>query len=173
MRNIKIGVAHMRRQPASTIILMWLFLSAGCRIGSKPSLPNQTSADDESNLKQAPAEWDRLFSSGQATGLASLHSPDVVSMPYESPSVRGRQAQQAAFEQFFAENENARHETTVDEILATNEWAIERGHYTMTYTPRKTGIQIVETGRHVMCRRKVDGAWQIVWEIWNTDKPPR
>jgi len=75
------------------------------------------------------------------------------------------------FEQFFAENENVRHETTVEEILAANGWAIERGRYTMTYTPRKTGSPIVETGRHVMCRRKVDNNWQIVWEIWNTDKP--
>jgi len=162
----------MRRQPASTIILlMWLFLSAGCRTGSNAGRPNQTRAEDESTLRQAPAEWDRLFSSGQAAGLAALYSPDLVSMPYDSPSVRGRQAQQGTFEQFFADNENPRHETTVDEILATNEWAIERGRYTMTYTPRKTGIQMVETGRHVMCRRKVDGVWQIVWEIWNTDKP--
>jgi ketosteroid isomerase-like protein len=163
----------MRRQPAFTIILMWLFLSAGCRTDSKPARSNQPSAEDESTLKQAPAQWDRLFSSAQATSLATLYSQDVVSMPYELPSVQGRQAQQATFEQFFSENENARHETTVDEILTTNEWAIERGHYTMTYTPRKTGIQIVETGRHVMCRKKVDGAWQIVWEIWNTDQPPK
>ena len=156
---------------ASAIILMWLFVSAGCKTGSNAGLPSQASAEDEARLKQATAEWDRLFNSGQAAALAALYSPDLMSMPYDAPTVRGRLAQQAAFEEFFAENENARHETTVEETLVTNEWAIERGRYTMTYTPRKTGIQVVETGRHVMCRRKVDGNWRIVWEIWNSDKP--
>jgi uncharacterized protein (TIGR02246 family) len=158
---------------AAAIVLMSLCLSVGCRTRSNPGLPSDASSKDEASLKQASADWDRLFNSGQAAGLAALYSPDLVSMPYETPTVHGRQAQQAAFEQFFAENQNARHQTTVEEILVANEWAIERGRYTMTYTPRKTGLQIVETGRHVMCRKKVDGTWQIAWEIWNTDTPQK
>jgi ketosteroid isomerase-like protein len=168
------GRAYVRRQLAgltSAIVLMWLFLSVGCRTGGNAGLPGQPNAEDGARLKQATAEWDRLFNNGQAADLAALYSQDLMSMPYDAPTVSGRPAQQAAFEEFFAENENARHETTVEETLVTNEWAIERGRYKMTYTPRKTGIQIVETGRHVMCRRKADGNWQIVWEIWNTDKP--
>jgi uncharacterized protein (TIGR02246 family) len=165
---------QVRRQTAGiaySIILICSFVSAGCRTGSNSGPPSQARAEEEASLKQATAEWDKLFNTGQAAGLAALYSPDLVSMPFDAPTVHGRQAQQAAFEQFFAENENARHETTVEEILVANGWAIERGHYTMTYAPRKTGSPIVETGRHVMCRRKVDGNWQIVWEIWNTDKP--
>lgn len=166
----------MRRQRAglaSAIILILLIVSAGCGTGRNAGLPSQPNQEDEARLKQATAEWDRLFNSGQASALAALYSPDLLSMPYDAPTVRGRPAQQAGFEEFFAENENARHETTVEEMLVTKEWAIERGRYKMTYTPRKTGIAIVETGRHVMCRRKVDGNWQIVWEIWNSDKPQK
>jgi ketosteroid isomerase-like protein len=154
-------------------ILIWLLASGGCRTPSNSSGSISSSAEDEALLKQATADWDRFFNSGQTEALARLYSPDLVSMPYDVPSVHGRLAQQKAFEEFFSENENARHETTVEEMLVTNDWAIERGSYKMTYKPKKTVEQVIETGRHVMCRKKVEGKWQIVWEIWNTDKPVR
>jgi ketosteroid isomerase-like protein len=50
--------------------------------------------------------------------------------------------------------------------------AIERAHYRLTYRPRAGGAEVVETGRHVECRRKIGGQWLIVTEIWNTDAPP-
>jgi hypothetical protein len=40
------------------------------------------------------------------------------------------------------------------------------------YVPKGTAAEVVETGRHVVCRRWIDGRWQITWEIWNTDAPP-
>lgn len=152
-----------------TAVLVWC---GGC--GSRGKSGGVSgSAADQALLKQATADWDRLFNTGQAEALAGLYSPDLVSMPYETPSVRGRDAQQKSFEEFFSENENARHETTVEEMLVANDWAIERGRYKMMYTPKKTGTQVVETGRHVMCRKKIDGRWRIVWEIWNTDQPTK
>lgn len=166
----------MRQRPVhfvSAMILTWALACCGCGTRGKPSGSVPGSAADEALLKEATADWDRLFNSGQAGALAGLYSPDLVSMPYEMPSVRGRAAQQKSFEDFFSENQNARHETTVEEMLVTNEWAIERGRYRMTYTPKKTGEQVIETGRHVMCRKKIDGRWQIVWEIWNTDQPTK
>jgi len=159
-----------RARLACLIILTWAFVCGGCGTRGKSGGAVSGSAADEALLKQATADWDRLFDSGQAEALAGLYSPDLVSMPYETPSVRGRDAQQKSFEEFFSENENARHETTVEEMLVTKEWAIERGRYKMTYTPKKTGAPVIETGRHVMCRKKIDGRWQIVWEIWNTDR---
>jgi len=77
----------------------------------------------------------------------------------------------ADFEKFFTANANGRHETFVDELLATREWAIERARYRLTYAPKSGGAQVIETGRHVVRRRSLDGRWQIAWEIWNTDTP--
>ena len=164
----------MRRRSAhlacAIILISSSFVSEGCTTRN-PNGSISGRGEDEALLKQATLDWDRLFNSGQAEAIALLYSSDLVSMPYDAPSVHGRPAQQKAFEEFFSENENARHETTVEEMLVTNDWAIERGTYRMTYKPKKTGEQVIETGRHVMCRRKVGGVWQIVWEIWNTDNP--
>ena len=118
-------------------------------------------------LKTAAAEWDSLFNARDAAKLAALYTEDALSMPVNAPTISGRQALQAEIENFFSDN-TGRHETVVDEILATGEWAIERAHYTLTFTPTG-GPEMIETGRHVMCRKKVDGRWLIAWEIWNTD----
>jgi len=91
-------------------------------------------------------------------------------MPFNAPTIRDRQALQADFEKFFWQN-TGRHETLVAEILATDDWAIERARYILTYSPLSTGREVKETGRHVVCRKRKNGAWQIAWELWNTDMP--
>lgn len=126
---------------------------------------------DSVSLNAAGAEWDRLFNSRDAVGLADLYAEDVISMPFSAPTTYGRQALKADFERFFSQN-TGRHETMIEEILAADDWAIERARYTLTYSPLNSGREIKETGRHVMCRKKMDGQWQIAWELWNTDTSP-
>ena len=92
-------------------------------------------------------------------------------MPPNAPTMRGRQALQADFKSFFEAN-IARHETMVDEMVIEGSLAIERAHYRLSYRPRAGGTEVIETGRHLECRKKIDGKWQIVLEIWNSDTPP-
>ena len=149
-----------------------LFHSLSCnRDKSSPAQKEKDTAIDQEYLKNAGAEWDSLFNSGNVTSLAALYAENVISMPFNAPTIFGRQALQADFENFLANN-TAEHKTDTDEILIGDDWAIERAHYLLTYTSRTTGNVTVEIGRHVVCRKKIDNRWQIAWEIWNTDKPP-
>jgi uncharacterized protein (TIGR02246 family) len=151
----------------SILILALLLLAGGCQTSRAPGGGNPT---DLGYLRTAPEEWDRLFNLQDAAKLATLYAEDVTSMPFNTPTRRGRKAVQADLEQFFAQN-TGRHETFVDEILTHEDWAIERTRYTLTFTPKPSGRQNKETGRRVVCRRKLNGSWLIVWEIWNTDMP--
>jgi ketosteroid isomerase-like protein len=128
-------------------------------------------APDPAAASRAAAEWDELFNAHRTSDLANLYATDADSMPYNTPTVHGRAAIRAMFESFNHDNDDARHETTVDELVLTPDRSIERGHYRMTYTPKASHQAVVETGRHVMERRWIDGRWQIVWEVFNTDKP--
>jgi len=76
-------------------------------------------------LTQASQEWDRQFNAGDAAALAALYAENAVSMPPSLPTLQGRRALQADFESFFSANE-ARHETTGDEINVEGGLAIER-----------------------------------------------
>jgi ketosteroid isomerase-like protein len=155
----------MKRYFAAFLLLVLLFADS-CQ-SPKPS--NENSADNE-YLKNAGAQWDKFFNSRDINNLSDLYSDDAVSMPYNYQTVSGKKAIRAELEKFFEGNE-ARHETFVEEILTKDEWSIERARYINTYTPKGTANRIVETGRHVICRRKINGKWLITWEIWNSDQP--
>lgn len=120
--------------------------------------------------QDAPKVWDRLFGERDAARLVELYAEDAISMPFDAPTIQGRKALQADFEKFFAANEGTRHETRVAEVLTGPGWAVERAEYTLTYTPKGTGRESVETGRHVVCRKEVAGRWLIAWELWNRDQ---
>lgn len=119
----------------------------------------------------SPARWDQLFDKHDAAALAGEYSESVVSMPFDAPDMNGRKALQADFEKFFAENDNARHETRVVQLLSGYQWVVERADYTLTYTPKASGKPVVENGRHVVCRKWEAGKWLIAWEIWNRVQP--
>jgi ketosteroid isomerase-like protein len=154
------------------VLAVSLVLLAGCQGGThshagKP--PEAFSQEDE--LRQASVEWDGLYNSGEITKLVTLYAEDAISMPPNAPTIRGRQALQTDFRSFLEAN-TARHETMVAGIVREGNLAIERARYRLTYKPREGGAEVVETGRHLECRRKMDGKWLIVLEIWNSDTPP-
>lgn len=169
-----IGVTMMKKFPPSScyyvaLILFALFISASCRTEQGSNLQKENPSDGE-YLKNAGAEWDKLFNARDIANLADLYADDAVSMPYNYQTVRGRNAIKAELEKFLEQND-ARHETFPEEILTRDDFSIERARYITTYTPKGGANRIVETGRHVMCRKKINGKWLIAWEIWNSDQP--
>jgi len=159
-------INHVQALAAGLVLLI------GCRTSTHTSIRNRSEASPaEDELRHASVEWDGFFNSGDSTKLAALYAEDAISMPPNAPTVQGRTALQADFKSFLEAN-SARHETTVDGIIREDGLAIERAHYRLSYKPRTGGTEVVETGKHLECRRYVDGKWRIVLEIWNSDAPP-
>lgn len=156
-------------QPVTLMILLALFFGASCRNEQKPNAPKENTSDGE-YLKNAGAEWDKLFNARDIANLSDLYAEDAVSMPYNYQTVSGKKAIRAELEKFLEQND-ARHETFPEEIITKDDVSIERSRYINTYTPKGTNNRIVETGRLVMCRKKINGKWLITWEIWNSDQP--
>lgn len=158
---------HPIRMLAVSVVLL-----AGCQPGAgyQAGTTSATSTQQD-ELRSASVEWDAVFNSGDTAKLAALYATDAVSMPPGAPTLRGRDALQADFRSFMEAN-TARHETMVDGIVTDGNLAVEYARYRMTSRPRTGGAEMVETGRHVETRRKIDGRWQIVVEIWNQDAPP-
>ena len=154
----------MKTNLLPTVVCLMLII--GCQSPSQSHKPGPS----QEELRQTSQEWDRLFNIGDAVKIASLYADDVVSMPPNSPTLTGRGALRTDFETFFAKN-MARHETMVDKIVMEGDLAIEVARYRLTYRPRVGGAEIVETGRHMETRRKIDGRWRIILEIWNSDSP--
>lgn len=150
---------------------MALVLLCGCSASERE--PNPAAVPEPAagpDLQRASIEWDSLFNAGDAQSLAARYAEDAVSMPPNLPTLRGREALRADFEQFMAHH-HARHQTRVESITREGDLAVERAEYRLTFRPKAGGPEVVEDGRHIQCRQRIGGQWLIVSEIWNALPP--
>jgi len=111
------------------------------------------------------------LNSGNADAWADAFTADGVQMPPNAPANAGREAIRpwvrgflGAFSVEFA--------LSVAEVHTAGEWAIERGAYTITITPRSGGAPIDDSGKYItIYRSQPDGTWLMARDIWNSDRP--
>lgn len=124
----------------------------------------------ESEVRAASVAWDEAHNAGDLDRLMSLYAEDAVSMPFERPALEGKDAVEEDFGAYFADFD-ARHKTTIVGLEIADDWAIERGAYTLTATAKDGDGGFEEAGKHIVVRRKDGDGWKVVWEIWNVDAP--
>lgn len=150
-------------------VTVLLLAVAACRPQqSTNSSPSAASAVADEELRAVSAAWDGAHNAADLEGLMRHYAEDAAAMPYNRPTLEGRMAIEADFRAFFADF-TAHHTTTIVALAVANDWAIERGRYELSATPKAGGAPMSETGKHIVIRRKTDGLWKIQWEIWNTD----
>lgn len=119
-------------------------------------------------VRAASAAWDAAHNAGDVAALMELYADSAVSMPYDRPAIVGRTAIADDMRSFF-QDYTATHATEIVGLEITGDWAIERGRYSLSSTPRDGGTAMGEVGKHIVVRHRVNGAWKIHWEIWNLD----
>lgn len=157
----------MRCLALHLLFALAILVSTGCQ---GPRQPSGNYISHEHRVREASAAWDRLFNSAAAEELAGLYAPNAISMPPNLPTLHGRAAILEDFRGFFANNA-ARHLTQIEEIIIEDDLSIERSRYRMSFRPRSGGPETTETGRHIEVRRRINGQWMIIHEIWNSDQP--
>jgi ketosteroid isomerase-like protein len=88
-------------------------------------------------------------------------------MPPGFPAISGKPAIQADYEYLF-ENFDFHHQTTVVQLEVQGSMAVERGEYAMLIVPADGSPAFVETGKHLVVRRLINGSWYVIEETWNT-----
>jgi ketosteroid isomerase-like protein len=113
-------------------------------------------------------EWDDAFNSENLEAVMALYADDAVSMPPGFPALVGKPSIQADYEYLF-EHYDFHHETTVVQLEIQGSLAVERGEYVMLVVPTDgSGEPFIETGKHMIVRRQIDGSWYVIEETWNT-----
>lgn len=130
---------------------------------------DEASVDMEAQVRAASAAWDDAFNAADLERLMMLYAENVVSMPPGLAALEGKPAVQADFEWFF-DNFESHHETTIVNILISENLAVERGEYIQTFTPKDGSDPFSEVGKHIVIRQKTGDSWQVVREIWNTNE---
>jgi ketosteroid isomerase-like protein len=173
MKTTRTSVVRRGARPLARLLPAGLLLGAlafGCGRGATPSGTTEDDPARAAEVRAASVAWDSAYNAGEVAALVELYADSAVSMPYDRPALAGRTAIADDFRALFHDY-RGEHHTEVLALEVTGDWAIERGRYTLATTPRDGGTIVSEEGKHVVVRHRVDGAWKIHWEIWNTDQP--
>ena len=157
--------------PAAAVLLL-----AACQ---KPETPEQMQArmaaeadSARAQIEQATARFSQFISAGQADSVATLYAENGTLMAPNMPLVMGRDNIRTAFAGMLSGGQfvlNLRPEA----VTANGPVAIERGAYTIQFTPGEGNPMPAEadTGKYIVHWHKTGGTWYIVDDIWNSDRP--
>ena len=119
---------------------------------------------------------DRLLTTQRANNpdsLMVLLTDDVVLMPPNEPSLKGKAAVQAWYEQFLTQMRTSRLTIMDREVLIGGEWATELATFEWVLAPVGGGPAVTDRGSYVQVwHHEPDGRWLFAREIWNSTTQP-
>ncbi len=130
--------------------------------------------------KAAEAEiraGDQVFFSGvkakDAEVLAGTYSNDAVSMPANSPPLKGHDAIKK-FNEDFLKLPQASMVGATDDVAFSDDGtlAYATGHYSASWADAK-GKKVAEDGKYLNVLKKVDGKWKVVADAFSGNAAPK
>ncbi len=133
--------------------------------------PQAGTAADEAAIRAMTSDYTAAVAAGDLQRFLSVFSDDVVVMPPDHPTARGRDEFTAFVKPFF--DEFTLLETiSYEEIRVAGDWAVATFTYSFTTTPKAGGASSQELGKGIwLFGRSGDGAWKITHAVWNRDEP--
>ena len=146
---------------------------AACAEPPPPPPPDTTEAD----LAFLRGDTDRFLAAYNAQDIAAFeafYTDDAVELLPDGPPNVGKAAilasRAAGFEQF-----DAVQTATTDEVVLFGDYAMSRGTWEETQTPKAGGASQTLNGKWiVLYKRQADGTWKTWRWMWNQDRsaPP-
>jgi steroid delta-isomerase-like uncharacterized protein/uncharacterized protein (TIGR02246 family) len=121
-------------------------------------------SEDFANMSEA---WEKAYNAKDAAGVAALYAEDGVMKPPNADQAKGRQAIEAHLAREM-KLVSGRLDIVTVEHGHDGDLGFARGTFSMT----DSHGNIVDRGKWVEVRKKVDGRWQIDSDIWNSDMAP-
>ena len=135
----------------------------------------QTStAADEEAVREMVAAFDAAFNTRDADALlAAVYTDESTRMSANEPTAQGRDAIRASFLAAWEAGES-NVDNHVAEIHILGDLAAARGTWTARNVPSDGSEPYDDRGSWAgLYRRAADGSWKVVWDIWNSELPPR
>lgn len=117
-------------------------------------------------IEAADREFERIFGSGDAAGVAGLYTEDAKFLVPNSAPISGRQAIQATFQAFMDMGVKTVKLGT-DEVEDFGDTASEVGTYALEDADGNT----LDHGKFLVLWKQVDGEWKLYRDMINTSMP--
>jgi uncharacterized protein (TIGR02246 family) len=129
--------------------------------------------DDRRAILRLGKMWEEAMRRQDVSALLELVTNDVLFMPPNMPSVRGKAAVAEMFRVFFS-NSTVDQTFNPEEIQIGGNWAFARGQDVMTIVPRDGGPPVRAEARGIsILHRDADGAWRFARGMTNMTAPPQ
>ncbi len=126
---------------------------------------------DEAAIRDMTSDYAAAVAAGDLQRFLSVFTDDVVVMPPDHPTARGRE-EFAAFVKPFFDQFTLLETISYEEIRVAGDWAVGTFTYSFTTTPKGEGASSQELGKGIwLFRRSGDGTWKITHAVWNRDQP--
>ncbi len=153
------------------LLLPVIFLASCSQTGNQSSNDETAEAPVESTdeimriIDEKNNEVEQLYFEGRIEEAATYFAPDLIQMPPNQPIISGKD------EYISRWNESAAMGTwefdlRVQEVKSSGDLAVERGTYTLGFTPNE-GAPIpamTDEGNYLVLWQKIDGDWKVVWD---------
>lgn len=138
---------------------------------SKPAV-KATIEQDLAAITRLRNEYAAAWKVGSAEGVARLYASDAMVLYPNQPPVAGRPEILTYFKGFYDQFVQDNFELTSEEVQVTGAWALDRGPYRLSMTPRKGGNPIQDNGKYlVILQRQADGSWKVARDMDNSNRP--
>lgn len=133
-------------------------------------------ADREAVTEAVTAIWDEYeasLSAGDVDRWVELWSEEGIQLPPGEPPVVGKEAIRARNKAALTDLFDITMSITNEEVQVGGDWAVARGVYTATLTPKAGGDDVLVDGKYMtLLQRQADGSWKIYRDIFNSNVSP-
>jgi proline iminopeptidase len=141
----------------------------GWRIDRLQSNPLPDIAMDVAAVRALHATWVAAYTAGDLERFMQHWSDDGIMMPPNAPAVAAPDAVRAAAAGLFVDFDIAI-QPTIEDVIVSGDWAIVRWRSSSALTPRAGGAPATVAGKALwVLRRDPDGAWRLIYDIWNSN----
>ena len=159
-----------------------LMLVAACATNETAATPDTAApaaapTADAGTVRQAidsaSARYADAVMRGDATAAVAHFADDAIFMAPNREASRGREAIREWHAGGFSAGSFKEFKTTTEDVLVGGDLAVETGTYEFRLQPR-TGGETADKGKYVVVwKRRPDGSWKVVRDVFNSDRPAK
>ena len=157
----------MRRSMLIAASVPVLAFLAGCGGSTEP----QFGVAESKVIRQRTADFAATFNAKEVDKLVGFYASEVVFMPPNAPTLRGKDAVANFFKDMFSQGATELKLESTD-VGGHGPLAYESGTYSMNRRP-PAGPHTRDRGKYMFIWRNTNGQWLMEYTIWSSDLPDR
>ncbi|MDQ3136760.1 MAG: nuclear transport factor 2 family protein [Gemmatimonadota bacterium] len=150
----------MTRRIAMALVALALLLPL-------PAFAQAGGADLRAEIAKMDRAWEKAYNAGDAAALTALYTKDAKVMPPGAKAVSGTSAIKALFAADVAQG--VKNTLTQGDVVGFGDYALETGTFVATSAEGKH----LDHGSFMTLHKKVDGAWKMHRDTWNSSMPQK